>query len=106
VPIARKLEGRSGIGGARLGSARQLAKLHERIAELPHGESRVTGALDFIFEMYSGTFFAAILELSLAARGDPELKADGDRDDPRARGAAPAAALQRDDRAPVALRPR
>jgi AcrR family transcriptional regulator len=56
-------------------SARELDLLHQRIAELPHGESRVTGALDFIFEMYSGTFFAAILELSLAARRDPELKA-------------------------------
>ncbi len=56
-------------------SARELAVLQERIAELPDGESRVVGALDFIFEMYSGPFFAAILELSLAARREPELKA-------------------------------
>ncbi|HTR75236.1 MAG TPA: helix-turn-helix domain-containing protein [Solirubrobacterales bacterium] len=55
-------------------SARELNVLHERIGGLPQGESRVGGALDFIFEMYSGTFFAAILELSLAARREPELK--------------------------------
>jgi len=55
-------------------SARELEALQERIAALPHGESRVAGALDFIFEMYSGTFFAAILELSLAARREPELR--------------------------------
>jgi AcrR family transcriptional regulator len=56
-------------------SARELDALQEKIAALPHGRSRVAGALDFIFEMYSGTFFAAILELSLAGRREPELKA-------------------------------
>ncbi|MDX6623417.1 MAG: hypothetical protein QOE75_1349 [Solirubrobacterales bacterium] len=56
-------------------SARELDALQEKIAALPHGHSRIVGALDFIFEMYSGTFFAAILELSLAARREPELKA-------------------------------
>jgi AcrR family transcriptional regulator len=56
-------------------SARELEALHGKIAEMPRGRSRVKGALDLIFELYSGTFFAAILELSLAARGEPELAA-------------------------------
>jgi AcrR family transcriptional regulator len=55
-------------------SVGQLDQLRERIASLPSGPKRVAGAIDFIFDMYSGTFFAAILELSLAARHEEELR--------------------------------
>jgi AcrR family transcriptional regulator len=55
-------------------SERELELLRAKIAQLPRGRSRVSGAIDFIFELYSGTFFAAILELSLAARREPLLR--------------------------------
>ena len=54
-------------------SNRELELLRDRIAALPQGRKRVAGAIDFIFDLYSGTFFAAILELSLAARREPAL---------------------------------
>lgn len=55
-------------------SAQELEALKERIAALPQDQRRVSTALDFIFDMFSGNFFATILELSLAARREPELK--------------------------------
>jgi AcrR family transcriptional regulator len=55
-------------------SSGKLEQLRERIAALPSGPKRVAGAIDFIFDLYSGTFFAAILELSLAARHEEGLR--------------------------------
>jgi AcrR family transcriptional regulator len=63
------------IESIRYMSARQLEYLQEEIGALLHGRSRVSGALELIFEMYSGSFLTAMLELSLAARNDRELKA-------------------------------
>ena len=54
-------------------SIAQLDDLRERIGGLPDGARRVSGAIDSIFELYSGTFFAAILR-ALACRsprGEP-----------------------------------
>lgn len=55
-------------------SEARLDDLRERIADLPRGVRRVAGGIDSIFDLYSGTFFAAILELSLAARHEEGLR--------------------------------
>jgi AcrR family transcriptional regulator len=47
--------------------------LRERVAALPRGRARVQAGLDALFEQYSGPLFAAVVELTLAARGDDEL---------------------------------
>ena len=47
--------------------------LHERVAQLPRGRAREQAGLDALFEQYSGPLFAAVVELTLAARGDDEL---------------------------------
>jgi AcrR family transcriptional regulator len=52
----------------------QTTELREVLSETPRGRARITAALDVIFEQYSGGRFAAILELSLAARKDPLLR--------------------------------
>jgi hypothetical protein len=52
---------------------RQLEELREQLADAPHGRGRVRAGLDILFEQYSGRLFAAVVELSLAARGDVEL---------------------------------
>ena len=54
---------------------RQCEELRERVAEVPRGRARVQAGLDILFEQYSGPLFAAVVELSLAARDDAELQA-------------------------------
>ena len=49
-------------------------ELHERLEEVPGGRERVRAGLDTLFDQYSGPLFAAVVELSLAARTDPELR--------------------------------
>jgi AcrR family transcriptional regulator len=53
---------------------RQLDELREQLADAPHGRDRLGAGLDILFEQYSGRLFAAVVELSLAARGDTELR--------------------------------
>lgn len=55
-------------------AARQIHELRERLEAVPRGRARVQIGLDVLFEHYSGPMFAAVVELSLAARGDPELR--------------------------------
>ena len=54
---------------------RQCEELRERVADVPRGRARVQAGLDILFEQYSGPLFAAVVELSLAARGDADLRA-------------------------------
>ena len=53
---------------------RQLEELRARVDTVPRGRARVQAGLDVLFEQYSGPLFAAFVELSLAARGDAELR--------------------------------
>jgi AcrR family transcriptional regulator len=55
-------------------AARQIQELQAHVARVPHGPARVRAGLDVLFEQYSGPLFAAIVELSLAARSDDELR--------------------------------
>lgn len=53
----------------------ELARLHDAVAHAPDGaRQRVGIALDMLFREYSGPLFAAVVELSLAARDAPELR--------------------------------
>jgi AcrR family transcriptional regulator len=52
----------------------QRDTLHTRVAAVPDGRERVRTALDVLFEQYSGPLFAAVVELSLATRANPELR--------------------------------
>jgi AcrR family transcriptional regulator len=54
---------------------RQQVELTEQLRGVPIGPSRTAAGLDVLFDQYSGRLFAAVIELSLAARGDPELAA-------------------------------
>lgn len=54
---------------------RRLAALGERLAALPQGPTRSRTALDALAGALSGPLYAAWLELVLAARSDPELRA-------------------------------
>lgn len=53
---------------------RQIARLEEQVAAAPRGRARLQVALDILFEQYSGRLFASVIELSLAARSEPELR--------------------------------
>jgi AcrR family transcriptional regulator len=53
---------------------RQSQELHEQIAALPRGKRRVANALDLVYGQYAGPLFAAMFELSLAARHEPALR--------------------------------
>jgi AcrR family transcriptional regulator len=53
---------------------RQIEELREHVSAAPHGRARVQACLDILFEQYSGPLFAAVVELSLAARVDAELR--------------------------------
>jgi AcrR family transcriptional regulator len=53
---------------------RQIAELGSAIEAVPKGRARVRAALDVVFEQFSGSLFAVVVELSLAARADPELR--------------------------------
>src|SRR4051794_12855801 len=55
-------------------AVRAHEELQERLSEVPRGRARVQEGLDALFEQYSGPLFAAVVELSLAARGDEELR--------------------------------
>jgi AcrR family transcriptional regulator len=55
-------------------AARHADELRDRVADMPDGRVRVEAALDVLFEQYSGPLFAAVVELSLAARGDQALR--------------------------------
>ena len=48
--------------------------LDERVEKVPRGRARVEEGLDVLFEQYSGPLFAAVVEVSLATRGDDELR--------------------------------
>jgi AcrR family transcriptional regulator len=52
----------------------QTTELRRILGEAAAGPARLRAALDVIFEQYSGGRFAAIIELSLAARRDPALR--------------------------------
>jgi AcrR family transcriptional regulator len=52
---------------------RQLDELRDRLRDVPDGRVRVAAGLDLLFDQYSGRLFAVVVELSLAARTDPEL---------------------------------
>jgi AcrR family transcriptional regulator len=52
----------------------QCDGLQERVEAVPGGRERVRTALDVLFEQYSGPLFAAVVELSLATRANPELR--------------------------------
>jgi AcrR family transcriptional regulator len=56
-------------------AARQIEELNERVAAAPRGRDRLRVALDILFEQYSGPLFNAVVDLSLAARDEPELAA-------------------------------
>lgn len=53
---------------------RQIDELADSLALVPHGRARVQAAMEMLFAHYSGPLFAAVIELSLAARGDTELR--------------------------------
>jgi AcrR family transcriptional regulator len=52
----------------------QREALKERVAAVQRGRARVQTGLDVLFEAYSGPLFAAVVELSLAARDDAVLR--------------------------------
>jgi AcrR family transcriptional regulator len=54
---------------------RQLGELREQAGVLAGGPARTERVLDLLMDQYSGPLFAATIELSLAARGDEELRA-------------------------------
>jgi AcrR family transcriptional regulator len=54
---------------------RQLSELRDQLHDVPGGSERVTAGLDVLFDQYSGRLFAVMVELSLTARDDPELRA-------------------------------
>jgi AcrR family transcriptional regulator len=59
-------------------AVRHLARLQReavkaRVDAVPGGRARVQAGLDVLFEAYSGPLFAAVVELSLAARHDSVL---------------------------------
>jgi AcrR family transcriptional regulator len=54
---------------------RQSDEILVRLETLPEGPERLDSALDILWEIHSGPLFAATLELFVAARTDPELRA-------------------------------
>ena len=52
---------------------RVLAESTESIKKVPKGKARVRRVLDVLLEHFNGQLFAAMLEISLAARHHPEL---------------------------------
>lgn len=53
---------------------RQLDELRDRLRAVPNGRERVAAGLDVLYDQYSGRLFAVVVELSLAGRGDDELR--------------------------------
>ena len=54
---------------------RRLAEVREQVAELPQGQQRLGATLDLIWNQHSGPLFAAAIELWVAGRTDPDLRA-------------------------------
>jgi AcrR family transcriptional regulator len=52
---------------------RQINELAARVRAAPDGSERLLTALDILFEQYSGPLFAAVIDLSFAARTEPDL---------------------------------
>lgn len=52
---------------------RQLAEVRTTTTEGRPGRARVERVLDALYDVYAGPLFTAMLELTLAARGDAEL---------------------------------
>lgn len=55
-------------------ASRQRQEDRVRLEAVPRGVRRVQAGLDLLYEHYSGPLFAAVVELSLAARSDPDLR--------------------------------
>ncbi|OLR94271.1 TetR/AcrR family transcriptional regulator [Actinokineospora bangkokensis] len=55
--------------------ARLIGEMRTMAASLPPGPSRVARGIDLLWEAYSGTLSTAAVELWVAARTDPELRA-------------------------------
>lgn len=53
---------------------RQSDELRSQITALPRGRNRVANALDLMYAQFAGPLFAAMFELSLAARHEPALR--------------------------------
>lgn len=53
---------------------RSAAELARSVEHLPIGERRPKAALDMLWKQFNGPLFAAVLELSVQARTDPELR--------------------------------
>lgn len=53
---------------------RHCEELEQRLAALPRGKRRTTDALDLVYDQFRGPVFAAMIELSLAARHEPGLR--------------------------------
>lgn len=51
----------------------QLEEIRARTERVGTGRARVERILDVLFDLYSGTLFAAMIELTLAARAEDEL---------------------------------
>ncbi len=54
-------------------------ELRRRATELPEGGDRVDRVLDSLWETFSGPLFSVSLDLRVAARTDPELRAPSPR---------------------------
>ena len=54
---------------------RRLAEVRAQVAELPQGSERLGATLDLIWNQHSGPLFAAAIELWVAGRTDPDLRA-------------------------------
>jgi AcrR family transcriptional regulator len=55
-------------------ATRHTEELQEQLEGAPVGQARIEVGLDVLYRQYSGRLFAAVLELSLAARSEPELR--------------------------------
>ncbi|HET9140155.1 TetR/AcrR family transcriptional regulator [Actinophytocola sp.] len=55
--------------------ARLSQQVHHATEALPAGPERITAAVDLLWQSYSGTLSTAAMELWVAARTDPELRA-------------------------------
>ncbi|HWF53891.1 MAG TPA: TetR family transcriptional regulator [Solirubrobacteraceae bacterium] len=66
--------------GALIGAAvdhllnRSASELAESVEGLPAGDRRPKAALEMLWRQFNGPLFAAVLELSVQARTDPELR--------------------------------
>jgi len=54
---------------------RRLTEIRDQVAALPQGRKRTGATLDLIWNQHSGPLFAATMELWVAGRTDPQLRA-------------------------------